>query len=126
MAGRRNCRASRAGTPSSGRPPIWWNGSRMERWSAGGCASDLAAALPVTTEIDRGTGAGDQHEDRADLQAVAVAPVILLPGSLPRVTNKVDAGDAMVMAHLAPAQPREIRFRLVGAGLVGGVLDPSG
>ena len=30
-------------------------------WLVGG----LAAALPVAAEIDRGTGAGDQHEDGA-------------------------------------------------------------
>jgi hypothetical protein len=56
--------------------------------------------LPVAAEIDQRTDAGDQHEDGAELQAVAVAPVILLSGRLPRITNKVAAGDAMVMAHL--------------------------
>jgi hypothetical protein len=39
----RNCCASWSETPSTGRPPIWWNGSRTETWSAGGCASDQAA-----------------------------------------------------------------------------------
>jgi hypothetical protein len=38
--------------------------------------------LPVATEIDRRTIAADQNDDGAELQAVAVAPVILLPGSL--------------------------------------------
>jgi hypothetical protein len=56
--------------------------------------------LPIAAEIDRGTGAGDQHEDGAQLQAVAFAPVIFLPGSLPRVFDQIDTGDAMVMTHL--------------------------
>src|SRR3954467_7738832 len=41
--GRRSCCTSWSATPSTGRPPIWWNGSRTEPWSAGGCASDQAA-----------------------------------------------------------------------------------
>ena len=67
--------------------------------------SGLAAALPVAAEIDRRSGAGDQHEDGAHLQTVAVAPVIFFPGSLPRVTNQVDTGDSMMVTPLAPAQP---------------------
>ena len=41
-----------------------------------------AAALPVAAEVDRRAAVGDQHDDDAELHAVAVTPMVLLPGGL--------------------------------------------
>ena len=66
--------------------------------------------MPIAAEIDRRPSAADQHEDGADLQAVAVTAVIFLPGSLPRVTNQVDAGDVDLVRN--PGMHRILAIRL--------------
>ncbi len=67
-------------------------------------------------------------------RAVVLAPGVFAPRHLAGVGAEVLAADVVVLAPLGPAQPREVAFRLVGAGPViaerDGVVDagqpPSG
>src|SRR3954454_10580234 len=52
-----------------------------------------------------------------------VSSVIFSPGQFPRVSQKIDSGDMMIMADLAAPRSGEEGLRAVGAGLVIGVLD---
>src|SRR3954471_4835302 len=79
--------------------------------------------LPVAAEIHRRAAADHQPDDRADLQTSAVPSVIFSPGQFPRVSQKIDSGDMMIMADLAAPRSGEEGLRAVGAGVVIGVLD---
>ena len=83
----------------------------------------MPGALPVAAEVHRRTAADHQPNDRADLLAIAVPSVIFAPGQFPHVAQQVDAGDMMIVADLAAPRPGEEGFRLVRAGIRGGVFD---
>src|SRR3954467_15375713 len=63
--------------------------------------------LPVAAEIHRRAAADHQPDDRADLQTSAVPSVIFSPGQFPRVSQKIDSGDMMIMADLAAPRSGE-------------------
>ena len=70
-----------------------------------------------------GSAASDQRDGGTELHAVAVAAMILAPPRLLGVAAQVQAGDVVVMADLGPADTAEEALRLIGAGVVAGILD---
>ncbi len=55
----------------------------------------------------------DQHE----LDPVGFPPVVLPPSHLPRVAREVGASDVMMRPDLSAAQPGEVAFGLIAAGV---------
>ena len=63
--------------------------------------------LPIAAEIDTWPIRERQPGKAVDLFAIREAPVILPPGRLLRVTEKIGTGDVMMMPDLAGWQHRK-------------------
>jgi hypothetical protein len=69
-------------------------------------------------------------QDSFDLGAIVNPAMILAPCALLGITQKVWAGNMMMMAHLTPSQPRKEAFGAIGMhhlryGIGFGVVDPG-